>query len=157
MQSAYAELRGCSKSAVSKAVSKGRIQLYDGKVDVAEADRQWAKTTRARGDSRPAGTVEEVADDLQGNGYNSSRARRERYEADLAEMKVREAQGDLVRVAWVRQEMAKQIGQIRANLMQLPARLAPLVAAEGDVRKCRALLESSVRSLLSTLAEEETA
>jgi hypothetical protein len=42
---AYARRRGCTLSTVQKAVSSGRIQLIDGKIDQKLADREWAANT----------------------------------------------------------------------------------------------------------------
>lgn len=84
-------------------------------------------------------------------GYSFDRARREKYEADLAEIKLREQQGDLVRCAEVRSVMAAKLGEVRTNLMQIPARLAPLLAPETDQGKVHALLDSELRTVLNRL------
>lgn len=84
--------------------------------------------------------------------YSLNRARRERYEADLAELKLREQQGDLVRVVEVRAEIAKRVGQVRVNLLQIPARLAPLLTTETDQAKVHALLDAEIRAVLSSVA-----
>jgi phage terminase Nu1 subunit (DNA packaging protein) len=84
--------------------------------------------------------------------YNVDRARRERYEADLAELKLREQQGDLVRVVEVRAEISKRVGQVRMNLLQIPARLAPLLATEADQAKVHALLDAEIRSVLTAVS-----
>jgi chorismate mutase len=81
--------------------------------------------------------------------YSVNRARRERYEADLAQMKLQEQQGDLVRVVEVRAEIAKRVGQVRMNLLQIPARLAPLLANEADQAKVHAILEAELRAVLA--------
>jgi len=56
----YAEMRGVSAMAVSKAAAVGRITLVDGKVDVELADCQWRENTHpaARGCERLAATSE---------------------------------------------------------------------------------------------------
>lgn len=41
----YSRHRGCTHAAVRKAIASGRIQIVDGKIDSAEADRQWAAAT----------------------------------------------------------------------------------------------------------------
>jgi hypothetical protein len=140
----YARRRGVAKSAVTQAIQAGRISLINGKVDPAVADIQWERNSRARADSgKPAAPT---APSLAASGpsvdvlppsstdegeYSVNRARRERYEADLAQMKLLEQQGDLVRVAEVRAEIAKQVGQLKTNLLQIPARLGHLLTAEA--------------------------
>ena len=60
-KSAYARHRGCDEKAVRKAIAEGRISTIDGKIDPEVADIQWARNTRARADSRRAGTVDPAA------------------------------------------------------------------------------------------------
>jgi hypothetical protein len=157
---AYARHRGCDEKAVRKAIAANRISTINGLVDAGVADIQWAQNTRARADStKPAGatvppTTEPpttmLAPSTADEGeYSVNRARRERYEADLAQMKLQEQQGDLVRVVEVRAEIAKRVGQVRMNLLQIPARLAPLLANEADQAKVHAILEAELRAVLA--------
>ena len=161
-QSDYARMRGVAKSAVAKAVKENRISLIDGKIDPAVADIQWAKNTRARADAGQAtttqpATVPPPASDApkQDTGYTLDRARREKYEADMAEIKLQEQQGELVRAVEVRAEISKRIGQVRANLLQIPARLAPLLANETDQAKCHAMLDAELRNILTNVSQGE--
>ena len=167
-QSEYARRRGVAKSAVAKAVSERRITLIDGKVDPVVADIQWERNTRARADGGKASTelatpldLHQIANSQQPPAqalppssadegeYSVNRARRERYEADLAQMKLQEQQGDLVRVVEVRAEIAKRVGQVRMNLLQIPARLAPVLATESDQAKVHAMLDAELRAVLT--------
>lgn len=178
---AYARHRRCDEKAVRKAIAAQRISTINGMIDPAVADIQWAQNTRARADSGrhhrplavdargvapgasppPAQPLPPVSPDAQPptreiqpdeGEYSLNRARRERYEADLAELKLREQQGDLVRVVEVRAEIAKRVGQVRMNLLQIPARLAPLVTTETDQAKVHALLDAEIRAVLNTVA-----
>ena len=164
-QSAYARLRGVSKSAVARAVRENRISLIDGKIDPAVADIQWQQNTRARVDSGVATTEQALgltgeaaapappSEPDEPSGYSFDRGRREKYEADLAEMKLLELRGELVRADEVRAEMAKAIGQLRTNLLQIAARLAPALAAESDQAKVHELIDAEIRGALhSTVA-----
>lgn len=56
-KSAYARMRGCAPSAITKALNEGRISAVGGKIDPAKADADWQRNTRARGDSRSAADV----------------------------------------------------------------------------------------------------
>jgi hypothetical protein len=145
------------------------------------ADIQWERNTRARADSargapapgpapaaaaaqlplvEPAPGATEPVDKPAAtepaplSGYSLDRARREKYEADLAELKLREQQGDLVRVAEVRAEIAKRVGQVRMNLLQVPARLAPLLAAETDQAKVHTMIDAELRAVLASVTQE---
>ena len=162
-QSEYARRRGVAKSAVAKAVSERRITLVDGKIDPVIADIQWQRNTRARGDSGKASTAPDAMPQMLTSAlatrepdqksppspadegdYAFNRARRECYEADLAKLKLLEQQGDLVRVAEVRAEMAKQIGELKTNLLQIRARLGHLLTPEAGVA-----LDIELRNALS--------
>ncbi len=164
-QAEYARRRGVAKSAVAKAVSERRIMLIDGKVDPVVADIQWERNTRARADGGKSSTEPGATPDLlaaasvpapqvqnlpaspaEAGEYSVNRARRERYEADLAQMKLLEQQGDLVRVVEVRAEMAKQIGELKTNLLQIRARLGHLLTPEAG-----AALDTELRNALSNV------
>ena len=154
---AYARHRGCDEKSVRKAITAGRISTINGLVDPAVADIQWRQNTRARADSKrdapaPRAGLPVASGEQEAAQYSVDRARRERYEADLAELKLRELQRDLVRVVEVRAEIAARVGNVRANLLQIPARLAPLLLGQADQEKVRALLEAEIRGVLTSLA-----
>lgn len=184
-QKQYAQLRGCAPSAVTKAVKEGRITLVlvNGKkmVDVALADRQWAQNTRARGDSHsampqhipdvrkmvdaqapdhPEHLLDMVPPPLPAESdeamtYDVARRRREAAEARIAEMKQAEMEGVLIRVDSVRSSMATKISGARDALLQIPSRLAPVLAAEPDLLKVTSLLEDALRQALADLSGME--
>jgi phage terminase Nu1 subunit (DNA packaging protein) len=164
----YARRRGCDPAAVTRAVQKGWITEIDGKIDPVVADVQWAANARSRADSRPAtaigaqlaGIAPAAAAPSTGPTeatYFASRARREEAEAKLAELKLQEQQGQLVRVDQVRSETARLAAGLRESLMQLPARLSPVLAAESDAAKVHDLLGEELRQVLRQLADEAQA
>jgi hypothetical protein len=157
-QAEYAKRRGCSQVAVHKAVKAGRITLIDGKIDPAVADVQWQANTRARVSTRPpqgegatAAGAPRMADD-DGDGYWQSRARREKAEADTAELKLAELRGDLVRADAIRAVHAKRLAGLREALLQLPARLSPVLAAEADQARCHDALQRELHAVLASVA-----
>lgn len=86
--------------------------------------------------------------------YASARARREVAEASLAELRMREQLGELVRADHVRAETAKIAIKIREAFLNLPDRLAPVVAAESDPGAVFRLLDLEFRQILTTLADD---
>jgi hypothetical protein len=163
-QAEYARHRDCSREAVRKAVEAGRIKAFgpDKLIDIALADAQWARNTRARVGSgqRPAESAAaavhdpgEVGDDAPQESYESARRRRELAEAALAELKLLELRGDLVRVAAVRTEVAKLAAGLQQSLMQLPARLAPVLAAEAVAATVHDLLVTELRQVLEQVTD----
>lgn len=162
-QAEYAKHRGCSAVAVHKAVKAGRISLIDGKIDPAVADIQWAQNTRARVTARPAADApaaptapppsQDAPDARPGDDdYWQSRSRREAAEASMAELKRDELMGELIRVSAVRAAMINAYTTLREAILNLPARLAPQLAAESDTAAIQTLLHAELHSALTTLA-----
>ena len=137
-------------------------------VDSVEAARRWkadnvrakvtaigqAETAAPRPADALAPPAPPAAPTLADTGYTADRARREKYDADMAEIKLREQQGDLVHWSTVRAEMTKRLGDVRTNLLQIPARLAPLLAPELDQTKVYALLDAELRTVLTKLTSD---
>lgn len=161
-KSEYAKLRGCAPSAVTRAIKEGRITviMVDGRemIEVAVADIQWQTNTRVRVNSTSAATPfvqpEPSAPNDVGlsSGYDDARRRRETAEAGLAEMKQAEMQGSLIRVDGVRAAWAAKITWARDALLQIPSRIAPVLAAEPDLTRVTALLEDEIRQALADLS-----
>jgi phage terminase Nu1 subunit (DNA packaging protein) len=168
-QAEYAKHRGCSGVSVHKAVKAGRISLIDGKIDPAVADIQWAANTRARVPHRkpdakpaPAQSIEvptphanDQAPEGKTDDYWEARSRRETAEAAIAEMKAAEMCGVLIRTDAVRTAWANKITTARDALLQIPSRLAPVLAAEGDMERITELLEAELRQALMQLSESK--
>lgn len=84
--------------------------------------------------------------------YHVAKTLREIAEARLAELKLAEQRGLLVQISDVRAEMAKRFGQIRTNLLQIPARMSPLIAIEEDAARIHAMLDAEIRTILGNVA-----
>jgi len=166
-KSEYAKLRGCAPSAVTRAIKEGRITTIqiDGRelIEVAVADIQWQSNTRARVDSSSAAVVATapaviVAHEVGGaTSYEEARRRRETAEANLAEMKQAEMEGKLILADAVRSAWAAKITGARDALLQIPSRIAPVLAAETDLVRVTALLEDELRQALAELSTVEAA
>lgn len=162
----YARRRGVAKSAVTKAIAEGRISEIGGKIDPVVADAQWAANTRARvgAPTPPPDPVQTPALDLvppvelpaaaaaPADDYNSFRARREAADAELAEMKVQLERGKTIAVDAVRQVVATTFAGTRDALMQIPARLSPVLAAELDPARVHDLLVTELHAALARLS-----
>lgn len=172
-QAEYAKHRGCSAVSVFKAVRDKRISLIGDKIDPTVADIQWAANTRARASSTkppapqaaaaaPAPVAdapgqlqlaaptspEPPAPSTEGD-YQKHRTSREQAEAQLAHLKLLEQQGVLVNVELVRAEFAKQVAAVRDGLLQLPGRLAPVLASETDLTRVKVAIDTEIRAVLS--------
>lgn len=87
---------------------------------------------------------------------NVSRERREHYDAERARLQALQLRGDLVAADDVRQEAAQLGRLVRDRIMGLPARIAPLLAAEITVAGAQRLLAAELRQALAVLAAEGT-
>jgi hypothetical protein len=155
-KSEYAKHRGCTPAAVLKAIRTGRITTVerDGQtlIDPEVADIQWANNTRARGDSaRKPGAVPGVdkpgqppADD-GADDYKDHRARREKAEADRAEViALREQQQVLMREPAER-AIFDAFRALRDTAFQAMRDAAPKVRDLTESREIQLVLEEELR------------
>lgn len=84
-------------------------------------------------------------------GYLKSRAAQAEADARIAQMKALEMEGQLVRIEQVRAQLAAKLAPVREGLLQLPARLASLLAAEADPARVQTLLEAEIHQVLAPL------
>jgi len=155
-----ARLLGLTASQVTRDAQAG---MPTHSVDAARAWREANKRARVSPPPRagrggpPEGATAAgppvLPDPPAEEDYWASRARREKAEADLAELKLQEQQGVLVRVADVKSGYAKRLAALREGLLQLPARLAPVLAAEADMAKCHEALQRELHAVLAMVTE----
>lgn len=164
-QAEYARRRGVDPTSVRDAVRAGRITLIGGRVDPAVADMQWDRNTRHRVRSIDAKTAPSAAipatngtpdrtSESPPPGLNEARARREQAEAELAELKLAEQRGQLVRVDVVRNANARRITAIKETFLQLPARVVPLLLADTSASAVDAVLKREIHGALRQVLEE---
>lgn len=172
-QSEYAAHRSCSAVAVHKAVKAGRISLIDGKIDPTVADIQWRANTRARQTNRPQDGGEP---DLLGaesaapqrapgdtpaaapgplpavdNGYSEARTRRERAEAEEAEMRTAKLRGTVLMRDDVDRAMFEIGRELRDRLTACARRVAAEVASITTAEGCEAVVDREHRIVLELL------
>ena len=160
-QRAYARHRGVNLSAVQKAIRKGRIStLPDGRIDSDVADREWAANTRvSQPVMPPPRRAQQDLDDDQGAGfgvsqYTKARAVREHYQARLAKIEFEERTGSLVSRDEVQVAAFNRFRQFRDHLLNIPDRVAAMVAAESDPAKVHQILTAEIRKALNDFADD---
>lgn len=164
--SQYATHIGASPAYVTKLKKQGRIVMQqDGDKRVVNfdlSDRLIRNTTdmgRARnganaGAQAPTAPIADVA---AGPGrvdviFRQAQAQERVFGAKLAELDYRKAVGELVRTDAIRAALASVISATRDALMQLPARLAPVLAAEADAARVHDVLQAELYQALQQLA-----
>lgn len=98
-------------------------------------------------------------DDTFGLGENLDQARlRDKIsEANMREMSEAEMRGELIRVAAVKTTLATIFATTRDALLQIPARLAPTLAADADPASVQNALHAEIHQALQLLANAPAA
>ena len=154
--------RGCDEKAVRKALQEDRIRRIGTDrrcIDAEVADIQWARNTRARGDSgkgpkppaapatsrgdKPGGDKPGGEGDGDGaeDDYRSMRARRERADAMMAEIELAKVSGKVLDREPAMRAIYTKFRELRDSCMVIGRRLAPQLAAMTDAREIRIVLE----------------
>lgn len=103
-----------------------------------------------------------IADGQRPEGSNTvnyweHKARRERYEADRTELDHLERIGQLVSVADVREANFRRYRTLRDKLLNIPDRVATILAAERDPSRVHQQLTTEIKRVLSELSTEAIA
>src|ERR1039458_7299634 len=173
-QRAYSRQRGVSASTVQKPIASGRIHtLPNGQIDSEIADAEWARNTQTQAppvDRRG----QQPEDDVEGFGasqstnaraaggeqigsaaeYTKARAVREHYQARLAKIDYEERIAKLVSGEEVQVAAFNKFRQFRDAMINLPDRLAAMLAAETTEATVHALLTNEIRKALNDFADE---
>lgn len=160
---------GVSRQAVADLVARRVIERGDdGLIDLDLARhailsrvRPSGKTAAAAGaGAAPAGDTT-PADPANGEAsvtsYHVAKTLREAAEASLAELRLAKERGLVVDAAAVRAEHAKAAVAFREALLQIAARLAPVLAAETDQARIETMLDLEHRQALQQFAASEKA
>jgi hypothetical protein len=161
---AYSRHRGCALSAVQKAINTGRISVQpDGKIDPAQADIQWARNTQRHAPpvtQVPPVTQRGQEDDdgasFGGSQYNKARAVREHYQARLTKIDYEERVAKLVPKNEVEVAAYNTFRQFRDHMLNIPDRIAAMVAAETEAARCYEIIAIEIRKALNEFADSNS-
>jgi hypothetical protein len=150
----YAKHRGVSHTAVEKAVKQGRIKLTpEGKIDVEAADRDWSRNSSpVNAPNRTPRNLPSADGPTSGPSYAQSRAVRELYLARLAKIEFEERASKLISRDEVTVAAFTKARTVRDSLLNLPDRLAAMLAAEGDPAQVHQILADEIRKALLELS-----
>ena len=174
---AYARMRGCSLTAVQKAIASKRITtLPDGTINPERADQEWAKNTFAGqtlnraaaraervppgGSARPKASSPppmvpppgEVASDPVA-AYLRARAVNETFKAKVSQLEYEERTGKLIQAAKAGEYAAQFSAIVGDALSALPDRLTPLLAATTEESVVHKILSTEVTGLRRKIAK----
>ncbi|WP_440105401.1 hypothetical protein [Acidovorax sp. BL-A-41-H1] len=168
-QSELAKALGLSKQAVSKLKGQG-MPVHS--VEAARAWRDENLSVAARKETREAvpvpsavpvapprsrpdtRTFPPLSDDEDGEDedFKAARTREKISEANMAEMNEAKMRREMINVAVVERQLATDYATTRDALLQIPARIAPLLAAETDTAAIQTMLDAELHQALANLA-----
>ncbi len=164
-ESGLARQLGVSRQAVHELVKRGVLSKdKDGLIDFELA--KHALMNRVRPSGKTAASLQEPATppttqtpdastEPEITSYHVAKTLREAAEAQIARLKLAEMQSDVIQVSAVRATWATRIASARDALLQIPARIAPVLAAETNLAAVTLLLESELRQALAELSRED--
>lgn len=170
---AYAKHAGISKPAAAeqlKRVGIDYMQPFD--FEVADLKRSAArsadraefskpiyldpdKSGESGGDGAPAASEMGANGELKNPVYAAIQARKEFYKAELARLEFEQVSGKLVEKEKVEAEAFRIAQLVRDGILNVPARLSGILAAETDQRKVHDQLEKELRQALEALALDD--
>lgn len=84
--------------------------------------------------------------------YNEARAKREVHNAQIAEYEARKLAGELVEVAQVGVVWQKENANMRAKLLSVPVKTAPLLIGLTSIAEIEAVLTDAIHEALRELS-----
>ena len=161
---AYARMRGCSLTAVQKAIASKRITtLQDGTIEPERANQEWAKNTFAgqtihQPSAASPDRIPPVHESVPGSGdpvaaYLRARAVRESFAARTAQLEYEERAGKLIQAVRASEYAAGFSSIVKDGLMAMPDRLAPMLAAVDDERAIHRMLAAEVSAVLRKVSK----
>lgn len=162
----YARRRGVSGAAVTQAVRAGRLTLVDGMVNLDTADAEWGGKSRPRVNSQPAVKSQikvrperaqpEVSDDadLSIPPWQDSKAKQAHIDARKAELELAVIEGKLIDRAKIKAEIGRQFAAVRDGLLNIPARMAPALAAMKTPAEVQTALDAEIRAVVAQYVGE---
>lgn len=164
---AYANHAGITKTAAAKQLQRVGVD-YMREFNFMEADRLRAAARHADRAAYAKPIYAKPGEDPRGGNRENddagppidpvladSQRKKEEFRAKLVELEYEERVGTLVRKSEVEKE-AFRIGRlVRDAILNVPSRLAGILAAESDQRRVHDLLEKELRQALESLAVNE--
>ena len=161
---AYARQRGCSLTAVQKAIASKRITpLPDGTIDPERANLDWAKNTFAgqtihKNSAPAADRIKPVNDPGIGSGdpvsaYLRARAVKESFAARTAQLEYEERAGKLIPALRASEYAATFSAIVKDGLMAMPDRVSPMIAAVNDEKAIHRMLTAEVNAVLRKVSK----
>jgi phage terminase Nu1 subunit (DNA packaging protein) len=148
-QNHLAELLGLSRSTCSDLVKRG---MPSDSLEAAQAWRESNLDPARRKDGPRVHDYRTEDAHARTESFDEARTRDKVAEANLREMTAAKRRGELIEVAAIKAVLSTDYATTRDTLLQIPARMAPLLAAEKDPAAVQTLLHAEIHQALMTFA-----
>lgn len=151
--SEWARQKGFSRQYAAKLIKQGTVRLTNGKVDTVQAESALAalrEPLRQTSNEEP----------IEGGGQSlstlllKSRIKTEVERGRLLEAKAKAETGKMVSADEVKIAAFRRARIVRDGMLNLPDRVAALLAAETDVAKVHAILTKEIRLILEEISRD---
>lgn len=154
----FARRREVSHVFILKLIREGKLtRTASGKIDEELADQQWAANRSPMQPSKLADAAVPGVKNAKSatSGYNDARTQREFLKLEAEQLDLQKQKGSLVDVAEVEIAAFNQARAERDALLNWPARIVPLIAAEmkADATALFPIMDRHVREFLSERIE----
>lgn len=85
--------------------------------------------------------------------FSAERARKIKAEADIAEIEAAKRRGDVADISTVRRSCERAFAEVRANLRNIPGRVATQVLGDDNESRVKALILNEIDLALSALSD----
>lgn len=106
--------------------------------------------------SAPNQPVMPASEDAAMTSYHVAKTLREAAEARIAQLRLAELRGELVRAQDINVELARIFATFRESMQQIPNRMAAILAVETDQARVHDLLDAEITGALLHLKRAQT-
>lgn len=158
-QAEYARHRGKSRQYISRLAKAGVLVMRNGKVDVGASDavlddRPVAVEPGDTGQAAQSRAAVDSSGQQQPTNFAQARLAEMVYRAKLRRLDYETRSGKLISADEVKAKWFVLGRQIRDKLLAIPTKLSPQLAASGDAREVRELLEAEITAILRALQDD---
>jgi hypothetical protein len=90
-----------------------------------------------------------------GSSYDEARTRKVNAEAEIAELELKRIHGQLVNAEDVVTAWQDVLSGVKARLLAIPTKAAPVIAAENNAGTCQRVIEDLIHEALEELSRYE--
>lgn len=161
-KSEFAKLRNVSKETVSRWLSRGKLTqdclTADGKIRVSRAVKALSEKLSPAHVSAAAARCDKMSEVAEKAGMDKTITMHEAqrllvsYKAGIKKLEFEEKQGKLCNRERVDMAIFDMARRTRDAMLNIPDRIAAVIAAESDEWKVREILDGELRNALENLA-----